>query len=211
MKRNIDWSLYLITDRTLALGRELENVVADAITGGVTAVQIREKKSSTKEFIAVAERILSITREAGIPLIINDRVDVALAVGADGVHLGQDDMPYEIARRLLGPDAIIGMSVTNAQQAAAAETRGDLDYLGIGPIFFTTTKEDLKTPIGFEGLANISRISKHKLVAIGGIKAETACEAVKNGASGVAVVSAIMSASSPRLAAEELLKNVRAS
>lgn len=208
MKNNIDWSLYLVTDRSLSNGRQLDSIVYDAIKGGVSIVQIREKKASTSEFLALTKSILAVTRELNVPLIINDRIDIALAAGADGVHLGQSDMPYEDARRLLGDDAIIGISVTNVEQALKAE-KWDVDYLGIGPIFFTTTKEDLKTPIGFEGFKAIRKVSRHPLIAIGGIKKETAQEAMLCGAQGIAVVSAIVSADSPQLAAQELLENVR--
>ena len=207
MRNSLDLSLYLITDRKLARGRKLESVVQDAIEGGVTAIQLREKKCSSREFLQIALSLLNITREARIPLIINDRVDIALACGADGVHLGQDDMPHEKAREMLGPRAIIGLSVTNLDQARQAE-KWDLDYLGIGPIFFTETKEDLKTPIGFEGLKNIASVSSHKLVAIGGIKSDTAPQALQCGAAGIAVVSAIMAADDPKEASQKLLNAV---
>ena len=208
MRKNLDLSLYLVTDRKLACGRPIEMVVQDAIDGGVTMVQIREKKCSAREFMKVASNLLEITREAKVPLIINDRIDVALAIGADGVHLGQDDIPCETARKILGPDAIIGISVTNIDQAKAANN-WDIDYIGIGPIFFTMTKEDCKPPIGFEGIKAITQISRHKSVAIGGIKVDSIEEAMQSGASGVAVVSAIMAASNPQTAAQDLVNKVR--
>lgn len=208
MKERINWDLYLVTDGSMTQGRPLGEIVSEAILGGAGIVQIREKKANMRDFLRTAETIREITRTHNVPLIINDRVDIALAIGADGVHLGQDDMPYEKARALLGPQAIIGLSVTNPDQARQADS-WDLDYLGIGPIFFTRTKEDLKKPIGFEGLEKIAAISRHRLIAIGGIKSDTAARAISCGASGVAVVSAIMSAASPKNAAEDFLKNVR--
>ena len=208
MKTPFDFSLYLVTDKNLTNGRPLETVVEEAIEGGVTIVQIRDKKSSTKEFLSIAKNIRVITEKAGVPLIINDRADIALAVNADGLHIGQSDMPYEEARKLMGPNAIIGISATNIEQAKAAAS-WDVDYLGIGPIFFTNTKEDLKTPIGFEGFKSIAAVSSHPLIAIGGIKANHVQQAMQSGAAGVAVVTAIVSADSPKLAAEELLSEVK--
>lgn len=208
MQNELDLSLYLITDRKLACGRPIESVVQEALDGGVSIVQIREKKCSAREFMRVAANILELTRQAGVPLIINDRIDIALAIGADGVHLGQDDIPCDVARKMLGPDAIIGISVTNVEQAKAANT-WDINYIGVGPIFFTMTKEDCKPQIGFEGLRLITQISRHKVCAIGGIKSESVDQAIASGASGVAVVSAIMAAPDPRSASQELLNKVR--
>ena len=214
--------LYLVTDRALSMGRELEWVVEEAVRGGVTMVQLREKAASflvfpipptmvqlrekdtdTQEFVELALRLQPVLREAGVPLIINDRIDVALAVDADGVHIGQSDMPYEIARRLLGPEKIIGLSVENMLQVKEANSL-DVDYIGISPVYATTTKTDTAPPFGLEGLREAVKLSVHPTVAIGGMNAATAPEVLKTGVDGIAVVSAICSAPSPYLAALEL-------
>lgn len=198
--------LYLVTDRELAGGRPLVEVVAEAIEGGVNLVQLREKKLSTKTFIEEAREIKELLAPRGIPLLINDRVDVALAVEADGVHIGQEDMPYGVSRRLLGPQAIIGLSVETYDELEAAESF-DVDYLGVGPVFPTSTKTDIKGFFwGIEGLRWARNHSRHRLVAIGGIQISNAAEVISSGIDGIAVVSAIISAPDPRHAAEELCK-----
>ncbi len=195
--------LYLVTDRALSLGRPLEDVVTQALRGGVTMLQLREKKCSTLEFVELAQRIKNITQSFNVPLIINDRIDVALAVDADGVHLGQSDMPYPLARKLLGAGKIIGLSVESVEHARFAEEL-DVDYLGVSPIYFTPTKTDLTVELGLDGLKQIKAISRHPLVAIGGMNAHTLADVVRAGADGIAVVSAICSAKNPQQAAEEL-------
>lgn len=195
--------LYLVTDRELSLGRSLEEVVSEAVAGGVTAVQLREKDASTREFVELAFRLKEILEPYNIPLIINDRVDVALAVDAEGLHIGQSDMPYEIARRLLGPDKIIGLSVENMDELLEAN-KIDVDYVGISPVYGTPTKTDTAEPFGLVGLRRAVGSSVHPTVAIGGMNANTIAEVLAAGADGVAVVSAICSAESPRLAAKEL-------
>ena len=198
MKRPVDWSLYLVTDRRLAGGRPLEAVVAAAVRGGVSAVQLREKECGTREFVELARKLKSLL--GPVPLIINDRVDVALAVGADGVHIGQSDMKYDDVRRLVGPDAIVGLSVDSAEQPAPA----DLDYLGVGPIFPTGTKTDAGPALGLEGLARLRAASRHILVGIGGINATNAAAVLGAGADAIAVVSAICAAPDPERAAAGL-------
>ena len=200
--------LYLVTDRALSLGRPLEDVVTQALRGGVTMLQLREKVCSTLEFVELAQRIKNITQSFNVPLIINDRIDVALAVDADGVHLGQSDMPYATARSLLGPDKIIGLSVESVEHARAAEEL-DVDYLGVSPIYFTPTKTDLTVELGLIGLKQIKAISRHPLVAIGGMNARTLADAVRAGADGIAVVSAICSAKNPQRAAEDLARLIQ--
>ena len=195
--------LYLVTDRDLSLGRSLEEVVSEAVAGGVTVVQLREKDASTGEFVELAFSLKDILRPYNIPLIINDRVDVALAVDAEGLHIGQSDMPYEIARKLLGPDKIIGLSVENMDDLLEAN-KLDVDYVGISPVYGTPTKTDTAEPFGLEGLRKAVEISAHPTVAIGGMNASTIGDVMAAGADGVAVVSAICSAESPRLAAKEL-------
>ena len=195
--------LYLVTDRNLSLGRSLEEVVSDAVSGGVTIVQLREKDISTKEFIELALRLKEILKPYDIPLIINDRVDVALAVDADGVHIGQSDMPYETARRLLGPDKIIGLSVESLQDLEMANSL-DVDYVGISPVYGTPTKTDTAEPFGLEGLRKAVEMSVHPTVAIGGMNASTVGEVMAAGTDGVAVVSAICSAGNIQEATSEL-------
>ena len=195
--------LYLVTDRPLSLGRPIEEIVREAVAGGVTMVQLREKEASTGEFIELARSLKALLAPLGIPLIINDRVDVALAVDADGVHIGQSDMAYEEARRLLGRDKIIGLSVENFNDLEVANLL-DVDYVGISPVYGTPTKSDTAEPFGLEGLKRAVALSLHPTVAIGGMNSATIGEVMKAGADGVAVVSAICSAPSPKRAAEEL-------
>ena len=196
--------LYLVTDRGLAGGRNIAEIVREAALGGVTMVQLREKDISTREFIALAKEILAILRPLGIPLIINDRVDVAVCSGADGVHLGQSDMPCAEARRLLGPGKIIGLSVENMDQVLEAG-REDVDYIGVSPVFATPTKTDTAAPFGLSGLREAAGISRHPAVAIGGMNASTAEAVMQAGADGIAVVSAIVCAPDPRAASAQLL------
>ena len=203
MRQNINLSLYLVTDRELSLGRSLEDVVMEAVEGGVTVVQLREKDASTGEFVSLAGRLMELLKPHGIPLIINDRVDVALAVDADGVHIGQSDMPYDIARKLLGPDKIIGLSVENFEDIEVANGL-DVDYVGISPVYGTPTKTDTAEPFGLEGLRKAVELSVHPTVAIGGMNASTVAEVMATGTDGVAVVSAICSAENVRKAASEL-------
>lgn len=199
--------LYLVTDRGLCPeGRSLVQTVKDAVEGGVTMVQLREKDIDTRTFIEEALELKALLGPLGVPLIINDRVDVALASDADGVHIGQSDMPYAIARRLLGPDRIIGLSVENMDQVAQADAL-DVDYIGVSPVFATPTKTDTARPFGLEGLREAVKLSHHPTVAIGGMNALTAADVMATGTDGIAVVSAIIAAPDPRAAAEEL-KNI---
>ena len=195
--------LYLVTDRDLSLGRPLEEIVSEAVAGGVTMVQLREKDAATGEFVELGRRLMSLLKPLGVPLIINDRVDVALAVDADGVHIGQSDMSYADARRLLGPDKIIGLSVENMDDLLKANEL-DVDYVGISPVYGTPTKTDTAEPFGLEGLRKAVEMSVHPTVAIGGMNVATVGEVIAAGTDGVAVVSAICSAESPRDAAAEL-------
>ena len=208
MKPTFDLSLYLVTDRPLAQGRDMGWIVREAVAGGVTMVQLREKNCSTAEFIALARELKSTLQPLGIPLIINDRVDVALAVDADGVHIGQSDMPYETARALLGRDKIIGLSVETMDEVLAANAL-DVDYIGISPVYATPTKTDTFAPFGLEGIEEVMRLTRHRCVAIGGMNRGTIGNVIARGVEGVAVVSAIVAADSPRQASEELAKIIR--
>jgi thiamine-phosphate pyrophosphorylase len=202
-KKNIDYSLYLVTDRGLARGKSTLDIVKAAVSGGVTCVQLREKHCSTREFIEQALAIKNFLEARQVPLIINDRLDVALAVAADGVHLGQNDMPLVTARKITGPSMLIGISAESVQDAVAAET-GGADYLGVSPVYATPTKTDTAPPLGLEGLREIRQRVKIPLVGIGGLNKSNAAEAIRNGADGVAVVSAIVSADDPGTAAMNL-------
>lgn len=201
--RVFDLSLYLVTDRNLSLGRSLEEVVSEAVKGGVTMVQLREKDASTREFYELSMKMKQILSSHDVPLIINDRLDIALACDADGLHIGQSDMPYAIARKLLGKDKIIGLSVESVQDAIDANDL-DVDYIGISPVFNTQTKTDTVGALGLKGIEEIAKISKHPMVGIGGINIQNAADIINAGADGISVVSAIMSAQSPQKAAKEL-------
>jgi thiamine-phosphate pyrophosphorylase len=203
MKYPPDWRLYLVTDRGLARGRAIAGVVEAAVRGGATAVQLREKNCETREFVELGRELKKLLAPREVPLIVNDRVDVAIEIGADGVHIGQQDMEYERARRLMGPDAIIGLSIETIEQARASVRLG-VDYLGVGPVFATATKLDAARPLGVAGLAEIRAISRHAIVAIGGMGLENARQAIEAGADGVAVVSAICAAEDPERMAREL-------
>jgi thiamine-phosphate pyrophosphorylase len=200
---SIDYSLYLVTDRGLSKGRATLEIVKAGVAGGVTCVQLREKHCSTREFIAEALSVKEYLKQNNIPLIINDRLDVAQAVGADGVHLGQTDMPLKMAKDILKDSMIIGVSAESLEDAIRAEKDG-ADYIGISPIFSTPTKTDTASPLGLEGLKEISQVVKLPKVAIGGLNQKNAGEVILNGADGIAVVSAIVSAEDPRKAAEKL-------
>lgn len=203
----INYSLYLVTDRTLAKDRNLGDIISAAISGGVSCVQLREKECSTREFILQASLLRDILQPKRIPLIINDRVDVALAVGAEGVHLGQKDMRIQDARRLLGKEVIIGISAESTADAIQAEQDG-ADYIGISPVFSTETKTDTAEPLGLKGIEEIRKAVDIPLVGIGGINISNCTEVIRAGADGIAVVSAIIAAQSPETAARELCQAV---
>ncbi|WP_321480404.1 thiamine phosphate synthase [uncultured Bacteroides sp.] len=203
-----DLSLYLVTDRRLSLGRSLEEVVVEGVKGGVTMVQLREKECSTLAFYELAMRLKELLSPYKVPLIINDRLDIALACDADGVHIGQSDMPYAVARRMLGYDKIIGLSVETLEQAKLANEL-DVDYIGISPVFSTPTKTDTLLPFGLDGIQQVKQICKHQAVAIGGIHAENAKQVYQAGADGIAVVSEIMSATDPCKAARILKETLK--
>jgi thiamine-phosphate pyrophosphorylase len=200
--------LYFVTDRGLCGGKPLAEVVLQAVRGGASCVQLREKSVSTRFFVEEAGRIKDLLTPFKVPLIINDRLDVALAVGADGVHVGQADMPYETARRLMGPTAIIGLSVETWEDVERAESL-DCDYLGVSPVFATPTKTDTKEPWGLAGLAKIRAFSRHPLVGIGGLNAGNAGTVIMAGADGVAIVSAICASPDPFAVSRELDEIIR--
>ncbi|MBT8355931.1 MAG: thiamine phosphate synthase [Desulfofustis sp.] len=192
----IDFSLYLVTDRSLSKGRSNRDIVEAAVAGGVTCVQLREKHCGTREFIHEALALRPLLRDRRIPLIINDRLDIALAVEADGVHLGQSDMPLAMARKIAGSSLIIGISAESTDDALKAEQEG-ADYIGISPVFSTPTKTDTAAPLDLGGVNKICGLVDIPLVGIGGINRYNAASVIGAGADGVAVVSAIVSADDP--------------
>jgi thiamine-phosphate pyrophosphorylase len=203
--------VYLVTDRRNHSGRPLAETVAAAVDGGVTVVQLRDPDAGGLELFRTGEELRKLLDGTGVPLVVDDRLDVALAIGADGVHLGQSDLPVVAAREIAGPDLIIGLSTTNPAQVIEALRlpEGVVDYLGVGPIWATTTKADAKAPIGIAGLtaslaaARGTNGRRLPCVAIGGISLERAPEVAATGA-GAAVVSAICGAPDARAAAAEL-------
>ncbi len=205
--KNIDLSLYLVTDRALSMGRQLSFIVEEAVKGGVTVVQLREKDCSTREFYELAIHLKEILTPYKIPLIINDRLDIVQAADADGLHIGQNDLPVEVARCILGKNKIIGLSVENIPQAHEAN-KMDVDYIALSPVYSTPTKTDTNEPLGLNGVKNITAITPYPAVAIGGMNIKTAGDVIKCGASGIAVVSAIVSAPDPQLASRKLKEMV---
>lgn len=206
-KENLDYTLYLCTDRGLMSTDTLEKAVEEAILGGVTMVQLREKDCSSKEFYETALRIKEITDAYEVPLLINDRVDIALAVDADGVHIGQSDLPVKIARKILGKDKIIGVSARNVAQALEAEQNG-ADYLGVGAMYATGTKKDAKVT-SREELLKIRQAVKIPIVVIGGINQKTLSNFKGIGINGLAVVSAVIAAKDIKAAAAEMVRKFK--
>jgi len=202
------YDLCFVTNESLCLDKSIYNIVKQAVEGGVTMVQLREKNMNTKEFIYRALKIKEILKPYNVPLIINDRIDVALAVKADGVHIGQNDMPFRIAREMIPQNMLIGLSVETLDQAIEAEDY-KLDYLGVSPVFSTPTKTDISTPWEIEGLRKLRSVSTHKLIAIGGINISNAAMVIEAGADGIAVISAICSAIDSKAASSQLLSIVK--
>jgi thiamine-phosphate pyrophosphorylase len=201
--QHFDPTLYLVSDPELARGRSLVEIVAAAAKGGVTLVQLRDKRADGRALLEQARALKTLLDPHGIPLIVNDRIDVALAAGAAGCHVGQSDLPAEDARAILGPDPIIGLSIDALDQARAADPE-HVDYVAHGPFAATGTKPDAGAPVGARGIAAVRELSALPLVAIGGIDAGNAADAIRAGADGIAVVSAIVAAADPEAAAREL-------
>jgi thiamine-phosphate pyrophosphorylase len=203
--REYDLGVYLITDRACCGSRGVEAVVRAAIDNGATLVQLRDKDVDARPMLALGRKLMELLRPAGIGLIVNDRIDVAQVLDADGVHVGQQDIPYPEARRLLGPAKIIGISV--GSEADAREAAGwDVDYVGVGPVYATATKSDAGAALGSEETGRLARISGHRAVAIGGIDAANAATLYAAGIEGVAVISAICSAPDPGAATRRLVR-----
>ena len=187
----IDYSLYLVTDRDILGNRDLCKAVEDSIKGGATIVQLREKFISDDEFLKIARELQKVTKKYNIPLIINDNVKIAKEIDAEGVHIGQSDESLEEARKELGKDKIIGVSVGTVEEAIKAE-KGGATYLGIGTVFFTGSKKDINEPLGFEKLEEIRKSVNIPSVAIGGIHLDNVKDVMKTGVDGVAVISEIL-------------------
>ena len=201
-KSEIDYTLYLCTDRKLMSTNTLEEAVEQAILGGCSLIQLREKQSSSREFFEIAKRIKAITDRYRVPLIINDRIDIALAVDAAGVHLGQEDIPAKEARRIMGEEKVIGVSARTVELARKAVEDG-ADYLGVGAMFATNTKGNAKV-IGKEKLKEIRAAVSIPIVAIGGINHSNAAQLVDTGINGLAVVSSVIGASDIQAAARKM-------
>ena len=198
----IDLSLYLVTDNSEDVDKFL-NTIEEAIKGGVTVVQIREKTADTLDFYNLALKVKEITSKYDVPLIVNDRVDIALAIDADGVHVGQSDMPCDVTRKLIGQNKILGVSAATVKEAKKAESDG-ADYIGTGAVFPTATKDDADS-VTKDELTEIVKSIDIPVVAIGGINLDNACELKGTGIAGLSVVSAIMSSDNPKKSSQELL------
>jgi len=202
MKPNIDYTLYLVTDKELMVADSIEVCVEQAILGGCTVVQLREKTASSHEFYKTALRVREVTNRLGVPLIINDRIDIALAVDADGIHIGQEDFPYDVARRIVGQNKVVGVSASNLTEAFTAADMG-ADYLGIGAMFATGTKTDAALT-SMDELRQIREKVNIPIVVIGGINKDTVPLFSGIGIDGIAVVSAIVAYQDATSAAQEL-------
>ncbi len=200
----VDFRVYLITDRRQAPGGDIARAVAGALEGGIRAVQLREKDLPGSELFRLAGRMRELTARHGAKLLVNDRVDVALAVGADGVHLGGSSIPPSVARRLLGKEALIGCSTHGAWELKEAVAQG-ADFVTFGPVYPTPSKAAYGPPVGLSALASACREAPVPVFALGGVKAENAGEAIGAGAFGIALISGIVAAADPRGAAAELV------
>ncbi|WP_432506800.1 thiamine phosphate synthase [Kineococcus arenarius] len=195
---------YLVTDTAACGARGVPAVVREAVAGGAGAVQVRGKGSSDRELLALVRAVREALRGTGVPVLVNDAVDVALIAGADGVHLGQSDLPAEDVRRLVGPDLLVGLSVSTVEQVRAVPA-GVVDHLGVGPVHATATKPDAAAPLGPDGVrAVVAAADRTPCVAIGGISAANLHELRGTGVAGFCVVSAVCAAPDPRAAAAEL-------
>jgi thiamine-phosphate pyrophosphorylase len=203
--KEMDFIICLIADTEAARGRKIPSIIEQAVRGGVNLVQLRAKNLETLEFLALALKVSKLLEEKKISFIINDRVDIAQACGASGVHLGQKDLPLPMARKILGKKKRIGITVNTLREAQEAEA-GGADYLGVGPVFSTLTKKKPRPVLGLPGLKVIREKIKIPILAIGGINASNARQVMESGVEGIAVVSAIMAAKDIRRATKELME-----
>ncbi|KRB61241.1 thiamine-phosphate synthase [Rhizobium sp. Root708] len=206
--KQFDLSLYLVLDPDLCAGIGMVETARAAVAGGATIVQLRDKNADTARMIETGLALKTVLSGTGAALIVNDDVDAAIAIGADGLHIGQDDLGARAARKLIGPDMILGLSVETEALAAAVDP-GIVDYAGIGPVFASATKPDHKQPIGFDGLARLVDVCPVPTVAIGGLKATHVGDVFAAGAGGLAVVSAICGTSDPERAARDIASAIR--
>lgn len=204
---NLDLSLYLVTNNS-EYEEKFLNIIEESLKGGVSVVQLREKKAETLDFYNLALKVKEITQKYNVPLIINDKIDIALAIDADGVHVGQSDMPAKTARSMIGEDKILGVSAANIKEAKKAQ-RDSADYIGVGAVYPTNTKDDA-TSVPKKELKEIVKSVDIPVVAIGGITQENAHKLNDCGIDGLSVVSAIMEAKNPKIASENLLKEFKA-
>ena len=202
IKEDIDYSVYLVTDSRDKTEEEFLAIIEEAIKGGTSIVQLREKTASTKDFYGLALKVKEITSRYDVPLLINDRIDIALAIDSEGVHIGQDDMPADIARAIIGDEKILGVSASTVDEAVKAQKDG-ADYIGSGAVFPTSTKDDADS-VSKDELKEIVNSIDIPVVAIGGITLENAQELKDTGISGFSVVSAIMGAKDPQEASKKL-------
>ncbi len=207
LRAAVDFRVYLITDRRLASGGDLLRAVERALAGGVRAVQLREKDLGAGELLELAREMRVLTARRGAKLLINDRVDVALASGADGVHLGESSIPPEEARRLLGPGRLIGVSTHSEEQLAAAQAAG-ADFAVFGPVYYTPSKAAFGPPLGVDALRKACASARIPVFALGGVGARDIDEVVKAGADGIAMISAILAAEDQEAAASEINDSV---
>ena len=207
MRKSFDLSLYLVLDPALCAGLGMIETTRAAMAGGITMVQLRDKDATTARMIETGRALMQVLTGTGVSLIVNDDVEAAVAIGAEGVHLGQGDMDARAARALIGPDMILGLSAETEELAAAIDP-SLVDYAGIGPVFATTTKPDHKPPIGIDGLARLTAACRVPTVAIGGLMASHVPEVLAAGAQGLAVVSAICGTPDPHAAASALAKAI---
>lgn len=207
LKKKFSWKLCLVADAGVIEERDICSAISESVEEGVTLIQLRAKTLKTREFLDMSLKVTEILKTINIPLIINDRVDIALACEADGVHLGQHDLPISIARKILGRNKLIGISVNTAKEADEAQKQG-ADYLGVGPIFFTHTKKDLSPLLGLKGFQDIRKRVNIPILAIGGINAKNARQLFEAGADGIAVVTAILAAENIRQATKELIEAI---
>ena len=209
MRKAFDLSLYLVLDADLCGPMGMVETTRAAVAGGVTMVQLRDKRASTAALVEAGWALQDVLAGTGVPLVVNDDVDAAIALGAEGLHIGQEDCEAHVARQRIGPDMILGLSVETEALAAAIHP-AIVDYAGVGPVFATATKADHKQPVGLGGLARLVAASPVPTVAIGGLKAEHAAAVLAAGADGLAVVSAICGKADPRRAAQEIADAIAA-
>lgn len=206
-KPSVDFNLYLVTDRKNTRGRELSRVVEEALRGGVKAVQLRGKDLTSRDLYAIAYELRKLTAHHDARLFINDRIDIALAVGADGVHLGTSSIPVHRARKILGDKQLIGVSCHNRISALNAQEKG-ADFITFGPVFYTPSKAAYGDPVGVDKLAEIIELLRIPVYALGGVNRKNVSQVIEAGAHGIALISAILAADDPYAETKSLLSTL---